>query len=259
MFPMRWIAALALAAPLAAQPVAPARAGLISYTEGIVSVDGRPVWVEAARFPEIAVGGVLRTEAGRAEVLLAPCAALRIAENSSFRMVANAVAATRIELLSGTAIVDIGELPRGAALAVTVEDARVNVAKAGTYRFDFTPPSLKVFQGSATVGAITVAAGRELAPIATGAPSKLAKEAADAFDQWRAHRTADQARASGAARARAREAQTLAAAANASANTEPVPNPDRYPTSARDAAAPGIFASPARIGAYGLPGCAEPK
>jgi hypothetical protein len=259
---MRWIAALALAAPVAAQSVAPARAGLISYTEGIVSVDGRAVWIDGSRFPEVPVGGVLRTEAGRAEVLLAPCAALRIAENSSFRLIANAVAATRIDLLSGSAIVDIGEMPRGAGLTVSVDQSRVSVVKAGTYRFDAAPPSLKVFQGAATVAGVSVGSGREFVPIASGAPSKLAKDAADGFDQWSAHRTAGQARASGAARARAREAQTLAAAAAASANTEIAPDPERpvyHPTNGMHVDAPGIFANPARIAAYGAGGCAEPK
>jgi len=256
---MRWLAALALAAPLAAQPVAPARAGLIAYTEGTVSVDGRAVWTEAARFPEVPEGGVLRTEAGRAEVLLAPCAALRIAENSSFRLLANAVAATRVELLSGSAIVDIGELPRGAGLAISVADARVSVLKAGTYRLDVEPPSLTVFRGSASIGSVTVGAEHVLSPIAGAAASKLPKNATDAFDQWSARRTADQAKASGAARVQAQQARSLAAAADAAANTEPVPNPDRYPTSARDAGAPGIFTDPARIAAYGTAGCAEPK
>jgi hypothetical protein len=233
MLPLRWIAALALAVPVAAQPVAPARAGLISFTEANVSVDGRPVWVEPARFPEVTVGGVLRTEAGRAEVLLAPCAALRIAENSSFRLLANAVAATRVELLSGSAIVDIGELPRGAALTVIVGQTAAPMTKVGSYRFDAVSPA--------------------------AAPAKLGKKPADAFESWSVKRSADQAKASGAARNQAQQARTLAAAANAAANTEPVPNPDRYPTSARDAGAPSIFTNPARIAAYGATGCVEPK
>jgi len=230
MVPMRWMAALALAAPLAAQPVAPARAGLISYTEGNVYVDTRAVWVADAHYPEVPEGGVLRTEAGRAEVLLAPCTALRVAGNSSFRLVANALAATRVELLAGSAIVEVGRLERGAALTVTVGQASAPIAKTGSYRFDAATPS-------------TV-------------PVKLGKKPADDFESWSLKRSAVQAKAAGVDRQRLEQSRAVAAAANAAASLDVPLNPDRYPNAAKEAAPPVIFARPSLIGAYALPGCA---
>jgi hypothetical protein len=230
MVPMRWMAALALAGSLAAQPVAPARAGLISYTEGNVTVDGRAVWVADAHYPEVPAGGVLRTEAGRAEVLLAPCAALRLAENSSFRLVANAVAATRVELLSGSAIVEVGRLERGAALTVTVGETAAPIAKTGSYRFETGSPS--------------------------AVPVKLGKKPADAFESWNAKRSTAQAKAAGVDRQRLEQSRAVAAAANAAASLDVPLNPDSHPSSAKEAGLAPIFARPSVIGARALPGCA---
>jgi hypothetical protein len=256
--------ALLLAGALSAQPVVSAKAGLISYVEGKVYLDDHAVGITANRFPEMKESGVLRTEAGRAEVLLAPCAALRVGENSSFRMLANALTATRVELLSGSAVVDAGEMYRDAKVTLLVGKTGVTVLKKGVYRFDVAPPALKVFAGSASVErndqTTTVGADRGLSLTEGTAPLKLTKGAADALDLWSRKRTVDQAKASGAARFQAREAQTLAAAATTAASTEASGrNPDSWVTNGRNAPPPPIFPNPARTGAYGLPGCVEPK
>src|SRR5690242_11182530 len=70
-----------------AQSVISARSGLIHYVEGRVLLDGKPVEVKITNFPEVKESMELRSEDGRAEVLLNPGVFLRLAENSAVRMV----------------------------------------------------------------------------------------------------------------------------------------------------------------------------
>src|SRR5687767_14648092 len=102
--------AVVLAASAIAQNVISARSGMIHYTEGTVTLAGKPVTTTIAEFPEIKVGEELRTELGRAEVLLSPGVFLRVAENSAVRMVNNRLEDTKVELIAGSALLEVGEL-----------------------------------------------------------------------------------------------------------------------------------------------------
>src|SRR6266850_2185249 len=63
--------------PAFAQSVISAHSGLIHYVECRVLLDGKPVEVKITSFPAIKEGTELRTEDGRAEVLLNPSVILR--------------------------------------------------------------------------------------------------------------------------------------------------------------------------------------
>src|SRR3954462_1876934 len=98
-------AILAIGLPGAwAQSVISAHSGVIHYVEGDVSVDGAPVHTKFAEFQDVKAGQLLATAEGRAEILLTPGVFLRMAENSSVRMVSNALADTRLEVVSGSAL-----------------------------------------------------------------------------------------------------------------------------------------------------------
>ena len=58
------------ATPGRAQYVVSAKSGTINLTEGQVQMDGQKVDAAIARYPAIKEASVLRTEDGRAEVLL---------------------------------------------------------------------------------------------------------------------------------------------------------------------------------------------
>ena len=93
-------AVLALGAiPACAQPVISAKSGLVAYVQGEVFLGDQPVESSLTSFPEVKEKMVLRTAEGRAEVLLSPGVFLRMGENSSFRMIANRLIDTRLELL----------------------------------------------------------------------------------------------------------------------------------------------------------------
>src|SRR5712691_7564464 len=88
------------------QSVISAHSGVIHYVEGQVSVDGKAVQPKFAEFPDVKTGQSLAAEDGRVEVLLTPGVFLRIAEASSVRMISNKLADTRVEILTGSALVE---------------------------------------------------------------------------------------------------------------------------------------------------------
>jgi hypothetical protein len=97
---------LALAAiPAVAQPVVSAKSGTIAYIEGNVFLDEQPVEVSVSHFPNIQEKSVVRTEEGRAEILLTPGVTLRLGEKGSLRMITNRLIDTRLELTGGSAVV----------------------------------------------------------------------------------------------------------------------------------------------------------
>ncbi|MEX2263584.1 MAG: hypothetical protein WD696_16625 [Bryobacteraceae bacterium] len=112
---------------------------------------------------------IVRSEAGRAEILLAPGVILHLGENGSFRMVANRASDTRIEILTGSAIVrtddnakDTNPFKRVLAGRVTaVCENAVTLSNFGVYRFDaqrivlpnredYTYCRFRVYKGTAT-------------------------------------------------------------------------------------------------------------
>ncbi len=111
------ILALALLVPVlphaSAQSVISARSGLVNFFEGVVFLDGQPLERKSGTFPRLREGSTLVTESGRAEVLLTPDTYIRIGETSSIRMISNDIDDTRVELLSGSAILDSAQAPAG--------------------------------------------------------------------------------------------------------------------------------------------------
>ena len=149
-----------------AQSVISAHSGVIHYTEGKVLVDNKVVEPKSGQFPDLAQKSVLTTEEGRAEVLLTPGVFLRVGENSSVRMLSNHLSDTRLELLSGEALVECDELLKDNEVAIVYKDSTVQLAKHGLYRFDATPGRLRVYDGEAIVknpsGQLTAKKGHEV-------------------------------------------------------------------------------------------------
>ncbi|HML15998.1 MAG TPA: FecR domain-containing protein [Bryobacteraceae bacterium] len=149
----------ALAASAWGQSVISAHSGVIQYTEGQVTLDGQTVVMKTSEFPDVKTGQTLAAEDGRAEILLTPGVFLRIAENSSFKMVSNKLSDTRIEMLSGSALFEVGELLQDNAITVQFNGAQIALAKKGLYRIDSDPGRLRVYDGEAK---LTSASGQSL-------------------------------------------------------------------------------------------------
>jgi hypothetical protein len=185
------VAALALVAiPASAQPVVSAKSGLVSYIEGKVFVGDQELQSSLTSFPEVKEKMTLHTTEGRAEILLTPGVFLRVGENSSFRMITNRLIDTRLEILTGSAVVEADEVAKDTNLTVVAGKATVLIAKRGLLHFDMEPSArVKVFDGVASVTndaqTTLVGAGKMLSlSTETASVEKFDKEATDALDRW---------------------------------------------------------------------------
>jgi len=149
-----------------AQSVISAHSGVIHYTEGKVLVNDKVYETKTSEFGDLKENSVLNTEEGRAEVLLTPGVFLRVGENSSVRMISNHLSDTRVEVLSGEALVECAELLKDNQVKMIYKDATVDLTKHGLYRFDATPGRLRVYDGEAIVrnpsGQLTAKKGQEV-------------------------------------------------------------------------------------------------
>ena len=109
---------------------------------------------QKGQFGDIKTGQVLEVKDGQAEILLTPGVFLRVAENSSFRMISNKLIDTRVEVLSGSVIVGSRRAAAGQRHHCEVSGrARFRLLKKGLYRVDSEPARLRVYDGEARVSA----------------------------------------------------------------------------------------------------------
>ena len=171
-----------------AQSVISAHSGVIHYVEGRVLLGDTPVELKFAQFPDLKENQELRTEDGRAEVLLTPGAFLRIGENSSIRMVSNHLSDTRVEVLSGSALLECTEMGKDNALMLIYNGSTMVVEKAGLYRVDTNPPLFRVYEGQAIVksdsGQLTLKAGKETLLNGVLAANKFDNKVGDELYRW---------------------------------------------------------------------------
>jgi hypothetical protein len=134
-----------------AQTVISAKSGLIHYVEGRVYVGDQQIETKFGEFPDLKENSQLRTEEGRAEVLLTPGVFVRVGDHSGIRMVTNRLIDTRVEFLSGSVLVEADELLKDNAVTIVYADYTVQLERKGIYRFDSTPPAVRVYDGEAMV------------------------------------------------------------------------------------------------------------
>src|SRR5579862_7774961 len=156
MSPLRVVAPAAailalFAVAASAQPIISAKSGVIATVEGKVLLDGQAVEASATHFPDMKENSILKTEDGRAEVLLPPGFVMRIGENASLKMLTNRLIDTRVELQAGSAVVEVDQNGPETNVSVALKAGVARLNKAGAYRFDSDPARIKVFHGSASV------------------------------------------------------------------------------------------------------------
>jgi hypothetical protein len=135
------------------QAVVSTHAGVLNFAEGAVLIDDQPVQVKAGAFSNVKEGAVLRTEHGRAEVLLTPGVFLRIDENSAFRMVSSELSKPRVEFLRGSAIVDSNDSSGNNPLVLGFKSYDIRFPKPGVYRLDSDPGVFETYTGEAELAA----------------------------------------------------------------------------------------------------------
>jgi hypothetical protein len=147
-----------------AQQAISAQSGMVHYIEGSVYANGKVVEPRFGQFPALRAGEELRTEDGKAELLLTPGAFLRVAEHSSVRMLSNRLSDTRVEVLSGSVMVECDELLKDNALTFVFRGDTIRLEKHGLYRLDTEPAQFRVYDGVAVIqsdaGPLTLKRGK---------------------------------------------------------------------------------------------------
>jgi hypothetical protein len=175
--------------PAFGQAVISTRAGLVHFFEGNVYIAGKPLEARLGKFASIPEGADLRTEDGRAEVLLTPGVFLRVGKNSAIRMIATSLADARVEMLEGSAIVDSQEQNPGTSATLIYKGWTMHQAPKGLYRVDCAPPRVTAREGRLEIAAadgtpVKLEQGMELSFAAESTPEKAATGLSDALTTW---------------------------------------------------------------------------
>jgi len=124
-----------------------ARPGSINYVEGQASIAGVPLGAASVGTVELEKGQILTTQAGKVEILLTPGVFLRIADNSSVKMISPELANTEVELTSGRAIIEAIDLRKENFIRLDQNGAISTIVKKGLYEFDADHSQVRVFDG----------------------------------------------------------------------------------------------------------------
>jgi hypothetical protein len=143
------LAAFLCAAP--AQATQAARPGSVNYVEGQVSIGNQPLDANSIGSVELAPGQSVQTGAGKVELLLTPGSFFRVGDNSSARMISPGLTNTQVELMRGTATVEVTDLRQESSLSVVEDGRSTQLVKNGLYGFDADSGQVRVFSGQAEV------------------------------------------------------------------------------------------------------------
>ncbi len=148
-----------------AQYMISAHSGVVQYVEGTAYLNDNQVQPRAGEFPNIKENQVFRTSEGMAEVLLTPGVFLRMGENTSIKMVSSKLTDTRVEVLSGSAMVESDDFPKDNAVTLLAKGNEILLVKHGLYRVDADQGLFKVYDGEAIAknesGQVTLHKGKQ--------------------------------------------------------------------------------------------------
>jgi hypothetical protein len=176
--------------PSSGQSVVSTHSGLIYFFTGSVFLGDERLEQKFGRFPDIGEGRELRTEHGRAEVLLTPGVFLRIGENSAIRMLSNKLSDTRVELVRGSAILESTEGGTKTPVKLMHKNWQVRLANQGVYRIDSEPAGLRVYKGHVEVSTgdetdkVAVKEGEMLPLAEVLVPEQSTAAEGDLFKNW---------------------------------------------------------------------------
>jgi hypothetical protein len=179
----------ASAVVLSAEPYRTALPGTVNYVEGQVSINGQPLNTKQEGNTQLQPNQSLVTGNGKAEMLLSPGVFVREGSNSEIRMVSPGLADSTIEVVHGSAMVEVDQKPKDAHLSVLVHGATASILKQGLYRFDSDQGRVAVVDGKLSVdengSSQEFGKGKEL--VLSGAPLKTVsfdRKAEDDLYRW---------------------------------------------------------------------------
>ena len=187
-----------------AQYVISAHSGVVQSVDGRAFLNDQQVEPKFGQFPDIKENQEFRTEEGRSEILLTPGVFLRMGENSSIRMISNKLTDTRVEVLTGSVMVECDSLLKNEAkdnaVALLYKGNSMLLVKHGLYRVDTNPARFQVYDGEAIVkadsGQLTLKSGKQTALDGVLMAESFDKKAADELYLWSSQRSSYLAKAS---------------------------------------------------------------
>jgi hypothetical protein len=193
-----------LSGSASAQYMISAHSGVVQSVDGRAYLEDQPIQPKFGQFPEIKENQKFRTEEGRAEILLTPGVFLRMGENTSIQMVSNKLTDTRVEVLSGSVMVECDEVQKNDAKENAVmllhKGNTMLLVKHGLYRVDTDPARFQVYDGEAIVkddsGQVTLRSGKETVLNGALMAENFDKKAVDDLYLWSSQRSSYLAKAS---------------------------------------------------------------
>lgn len=176
---IRLIASFFLAAVLSAPAwgATPALPGTLNYVEGQASIGNEVLNAKSVGSVDLAAGQTLTTGTGKAEVLMTPGVFLRLGDDSAVTMVSPSLTDTELALRKGQAMVEVDNIHKDNLLRVQQDGASTQLLKTGTYGFDASNGSVRVFKGEVLVQdkdrQVKVKSGHELALLNADPSAKL--------------------------------------------------------------------------------------
>ena len=167
-----------------AQDIISAKAGYLNYQQGRSKMDHR----------HIQEGETFASEASRSEILLTPGTFLRLDRQAEINMIASSLVHPAFELITGTANVEVAEIPKDSRIAMTWKDKTFIFRHKGLFRFDASDDHLvvSVYDGKLELpGNLTLTKGQrvEVRPGGLSTVAKFDRKAFDSFDLWSSART----------------------------------------------------------------------
>ena len=182
-----------LATAALAQSIVSARSGAIHHIEGRVLIDDEVVETKFAEFPNLQESSVLRTERGQVEMLLTPGVIVRMNEHSGVRMISSRLSDTRLEMIEGSALVEVMEILKDNAITLFCSGSAIQLLDDGLYRIDADPPQLRVYKGKAQVVSgdqvLTAKKGKVVDLGGVLMASKFDSKVGDSLHRWSSRRS----------------------------------------------------------------------
>src|SRR5579859_3595763 len=128
-----------------------ARPGTLNYVEGQAALGTDSLAAASVGKVEVGPGQSLKTQAGKAEILLTPGVFLRLGDGSSATMISPSLIDTEVDIDRGEATVEVAELHKENQLRIVEDGIVTELERTGLYDFNADQHLVRVFDGQAVV------------------------------------------------------------------------------------------------------------
>ena len=128
-----------------------AQVGTVNHVEGQASVDGQAINQGSVGSAVVGPGQALQTSNGKVEILLTPGVFLRLAPNSTIRMVSTSLSDTGVQLVQGQAMMEVANFEKENHIKLALGASDTTIKARGVYEFSTAPAMARVYDGKVEV------------------------------------------------------------------------------------------------------------